>query len=233
VARKQLTPLIHRFARREELAAVLADRVAGVLAGAIADRGSGFLAVSGGTTPGTFFEALSGRPLDWSKVVVTLVDERLVPPGSERSNARLARERLLVREAAAARFVPLHSAAATPAEAALHASARLARQPWPLDAAVLGMGTDGHTASFFPDAEDLDTLLDPDAAEFVLPVIAPSAGEPRLTLSLPVILAARFLALHIEGEAKRQLLERVVGGRERLPIRALLENAAVEVFWTA
>ena len=130
-------------------------------------RGAGFLAVSGGTTPAAFFAELAGRPLDWERIVVTLVDERLVPPDSPRANQLLVRERLLVGPAAAARFVPLFEGG-SPEGAAARAEVALRGLPWPLDAAILGMGVDGHTASFFPDADNLDALLDPRGATIVL-----------------------------------------------------------------
>jgi 6-phosphogluconolactonase len=97
------------------------------------------------------------------------------------------------------------------------------------------MGTDGHTASFFPDADGLDTLLDPAAEDLVLPVHARSAGEPRLTLSLPAIAGARMLALHIEGEGKRGAFEAAFASEARpaKPIRTVIEasHARPTIFW--
>ena len=220
------------FESRQELATALAGAVARVLSDAISARGKAFLAVSGGTTPGAFFAALSQQPIDWSKVTVTLVDERLAPPTSPRSNAALVEARLLKGPAAAARFVGLYHEADMAEDAAALANAALRDLPWPLDAAILGMGADGHTASFFPDAANLDMLLDPSEQEIVLPVRAPSAGEPRLTLSLGAIVEARFLALHIEGGEKRAVLDRACAG-EALPIRAVLDEASrpVQIYW--
>ena len=222
----------HVFASRAELARSLAETVAGVLTRAIATRGTALLAVSGGSTPGRFFGELSKAPIDWANVIVTLIDERLAPPTSERANARLAAEKLLQGPAAAARFVPLYHDARTVEDAVVLAGKELETLPWPLDAAILGMGADGHTASFFPDAQNLATLTDPATDAIVLPVHAASSGEPRLTLSLRTIVAAGFLALHIEGAEKRQVLDRALGG-ENLPIRAVFDAAKrqVRIFW--
>jgi 6-phosphogluconolactonase len=221
------------FAARSELAAALAATVADVLTKAIERRGAGFLAVSGGNTPAQFFAELSQMPIDWEKVVVTLVDERFAPPSSPRSNARLVMEKLLKGPAAAARFVPLYREADSAEEAAALAGEPLRALPWPLDVAILGMGTDGHTASFFPDAVNLNALLDPASGRIILPVRAPSAGEPRLTLTLGSILKAGLVALHIEGAEKRQVLERALGPDRRLPIRAVFDHAQrpVQIFW--
>jgi 6-phosphogluconolactonase len=224
---------MHAFASRSALAEALAEAVAGVLDRAIGERGTGFLAVSGGTTPAQFFSVLATKPIDWARVVVTLVDERLVPEASPRSNAGLVHQKLLVGAAAAARFVPLYRLAQSVEEAARLAGGALGVLPWPLDAMVLGMGTDGHTASFFPDAENLDALLDAAAPQIVSAVYAPSAGETRLTLTMRPIMEAGFLALHIEGTEKRAVLDRALAGDapKRLPIRAVFETRPVEVYW--
>lgn len=221
------------FADREALASAFADTVANRLADAIARRGTALLAVSGGTTPAKFFAALSTRRIQWDKVTVTLIDERFVPRSSPRSNARLVAENLLQNAAAAARFVPLYHQAENIEAAASVADTALKALSWPLDVAVLGMGNDGHTASFFPDATDLSDLLDPASDRNILPVHAQSAGEPRLTLSMARIVAAGFVALHIEGAEKKQAFESAMGGDPQKPIRAVIDASKrpVEVFW--
>ena len=221
------------FAERADLADALANEVSSHLANAIARRGSGFLAVSGGTTPALFFGALSKRKIAWDKVIVTLIDERFVPASSPRSNAGLVTANLLQNEAASARFVPLYRDDADIDHAARSEDVELRSLPWPLDGAVLGMGTDGHTASFFPDADNLETLLDPQSNRIVLPVHAPSAGEPRLTLTAARIVEAGFIALHIEGAGKRTAFEAAIEQNGKRPIGAVIDMARrpVEVFW--
>jgi 6-phosphogluconolactonase len=227
------SPDWHEFASREELAEELASVVADVLRAAIEKRGNALLAVSGGNTPGMFFRELSRQELDWDNVTVTLVDERFVPEDSSRSNARLVRENLFQGNATAARFAGLFSDASTVEDAAGRASERLRNLPLPLDAVILGMGTDGHTASFFPDAGNLESLLAPSAEAIVAPVHAASGGEPRLTLTLARIVEAGFVALHIEGAEKRRVLETALETEAHLPIGAVLDRAPqpVRVFW--
>ncbi|MGY6709375.1 MAG: 6-phosphogluconolactonase [Rhizobiaceae bacterium] len=222
------------FSSALELAEALAARVAETLREAIAARGHATLAVSGGSTPVRFFEALSGKRIDWAKVTVTLVDERFVPPDHERSNEALVRRHLLKGEAASARFLGLWREADTVETAARLALLDLARLPAPLDVVVLGMGTDGHTASFFADAEGFDLLTAPACPVPLLPVKARSAGEPRLTLTLPVLAQARDLVLHIEGAEKEMVLARALAGAaaSELPIRAILDHtvAPLQIF---
>lgn len=222
------------FETRDALASALAAAVADRLRTAIETTGGATLAVSGGTTPALFFDALSQKELDWAKVVVTLVDERFVPPASELSNERLVREKLLRNEARLARFVGLYSEAATAEAAANGADAAVALLGPRLDAVVLGMGADGHTASFFPDAPNLDALTDPSQPRRVMSVHAPSGGEPRITLTLPLLVDAGFLALHIEGEAKKDVFERALAqAAPRLPIARVLDAAAapIDIYW--
>ena len=223
----------NQFTDSDALAGALAARTAGLLAHALALRGTALLAVSGGTTPGRFFAALSQTDIAWNKVTVTLVDERFVPPSSPRANAVLVREKLVQNRAAAARFVPLLRPGETLDRAAADSDRTVRELPLPFDVLMLGMGSDGHTASLFPDAAELERLLDPGAQRIVMPVHAASAGEPRLTLTLAGIVQARFVGLHIEGVEKRRVFEDALGNGERPPIRAVLDALPdpVEVFW--
>lgn len=226
---------LRTFPDRNTLAETLASEVAEALREAIADGGAATLAVSGGSTPKTFFHALSTAELDWEAVTITLVDERWVPDTEERSNARLIYEHLLWNAAARANFVPLYVDASAP-EGALHdVQQRVADLAGPLTVAILGMGDDGHTASFFPGGDRLEDAIDPAGRALVLPMRAAAAIEPRITLTLPVLLAAKKLLLHVEGDAKRRVLDEALAGDDPLamPIRAVIAHARapLEVVW--
>lgn len=226
---------LHEFTDGAALAEGLADRVCAVLAEAIAARGRASIAVSGGSTPKAFFKALSGRDIDWSKVTVTLVDERFVPADNPRSNHLLVAENLLCGRAAAATFLPLYRPAGSAQEAAGIASADAASLGHPFDVVILGMGTDGHTASFFPGGSRLAEAISAKTPRGVITMEADGAGETRLTFTFASLQDARFLALHIEGEAKKAVLAaaKADGPEEDMPIRAVLRRAAtpVDIYW--
>jgi 6-phosphogluconolactonase len=227
-----LSPARRTFADRQQLADALAEAVAADLRAGVTARGVASVAVSGGTTPAGFFQALAARnDVPWDKVVVTLVDERWVNESSDRSNARLVRANLLQGRAALAMFVPLYQGGEVPDVA--KAAQAFASVPEPLDAAILGMGNDGHTASFFPGGDTLEAALTGEGP--VVGIDAPGAGEPRVTLTLKRLLAAKALYLQIEGEEKAKTLERAEtdGPVEDMPVRAVLRQTQrpVTIYW--
>jgi len=230
-----MTAAMHVFDNGAALAEGLADAVAAALSAAIAERGEGTIAVSGGSTPKAFFKALSGKTIDWPKVIVTLVDERFVEPDSDRSNEKLVRDNLLINAAAAARLQPLYYPAATAEEAAAAATKQTASIGCPFDVVILGMGGDGHTASFFPGGSRLAEALDPATPRGLMTMEAEGAGEPRLTFTFSSLQDARLLVLHIEGAAKKDVLAKAEapGDEAEMPIRAVLRRAAspLHIYW--
>ncbi|MBS3849395.1 6-phosphogluconolactonase [Devosia sp. BSSL-BM10] len=229
-------PVLERrsFADKPTLANELAEAVADRIRTAIDARGEAAIAVSGGSTPSRFFQALGKtKDIDWSKVIVTLVDERWVDETNDRSNALLVNERMLQGPAATARFYPLYSGGDEPDAAGVaRTNALLADLPEQFAAVVLGMGSDGHTASFFPGGDTLDQALSEEGP--TLAIRAPGAGEPRITFTLPRLLRADGLYLHIEGEEKAAVLDTALGDgpTQDMPIRAVLRSGhAVNVYW--
>ena len=211
---------------REFLMLGLANVIAGQLADFLRREGRASLCVPGGTTPGPIFDTLSGVDLDWANVAVFLNDERWVPEDSPRSNTRLLRERLLRSKAAAAQMIPLYAAADAPEEK-LEELAEGLRPHLPISVLLLGMGADMHTASLFPGADRLTEALAPDAP-ILLPMRSEAAGEPRITLTAPVLKGAMNIHILIVGNEKRTALERAQTlPAEEAPVRAVLDNAIV------
>lgn len=223
------------FETRDLLEGALTDRIVPLLQAGINERGSAALVVSGGRTPAGLFQRLSHQDLDWSKVVVTLADERWVPADHEDSNARSVETHLLQYNAAAARFIPHVNEAATPHAGQVALEQQLAVLPEQIDAVILGMGEDGHTASFFPNAPELAAAIDPNCGEACMGVTPPVAPHLRMTLTLSRLLASRQIFLHLCGEGKTPVLEAAMGDgpTEEMPVRAVLrqDTTPVDIYW--
>jgi len=220
----------HRYADSNTLADALAQSVADDLRSGIAARDRATLVVSGGTTPKKFLAKLAQQDLDWTKVTITLADERWVPPTHARSNEHLLRNTLLTGGAAAATFVPLYTDAPDPESGLAEIAERIGALPLPFDAVVLGLGNDGHCASLFPDGDRFAQACDTANPARVSPMRSATAGEPRMTLTLSALVATRTLYLHIEGADKQAVLAQVRAGEgayARSPLRELLRAARV------
>ena len=221
----------HTFKNPMVLAEGLAQAVAEQLNEAIAKQGVATLVVSGGRSPVAFFQSLIKQPIDWSKVVVSLADERWVPVEHADSNAGLLKKNLLQGPAAKARFVGLYNVAASLEAAAEQADRTLAELP-PIDVLILGMGDDGHTASLFPGSPNLTQALQLDNARRCWPMLAPTVPHQRLSMSRSLLASARNIVLSIQGQAKLNTLNEALGGTDiaALPIRAFLQPT-LEIYW--
>jgi 6-phosphogluconolactonase len=180
---------------------------------AISERGRFAVVLAGGSTPRTTYEILARHhsdELDWSKVHVFFGDERTVHPEHEASNYRMVRETLLshVRVGSVHRM----RCELPPGEAAADYEKQLREffetDSFPaFDMVLLGLGEDGHTASLFPETSALDVS---DRWVVVNPVL--KLGTSRLTLTIPVINAARAVVFLVAGENKARALKEVLEG---------------------
>lgn len=213
------------YPSRDALMAGLAATIADELRAALV-AGHATLSVPGGTTPGPVFDALARTDLDWSRVAVLLNDERWVDETSPRSNTRLLRERLLVGCAAQARLVPLYATAPQP-EDMLDRLAEGILPHLPITSLLLGMGADMHTASLFPGADRLAQALAGNAP-VLMALRAEAAGEPRITLTAPVLKQARHIHILITGPEKRAALDRALTlPPSEAPVACILPQATV------
>ena len=215
-----------------------ADLLADTLSEAVAETGQAVFAGAGGSTPAPIYARLAHAPLDWSRIAVTLVDERYVPESSSESNAALMKRTLLTGPAAAARFIPLYSPQVTIDRAAAVAAHALAAEGGRIDAVLLGMGEDGHICSMFPGNPALKSLLSPALRPTVFGVAAGRDGMPpsleRLSINIPYLAGARRVVLALTGARKREVFEQdAAGDPDTRPIAALLAHGApLEVLWT-
>lgn len=222
----------HGFGDGQQLAQALALELEATLRAALSEQREVVLAVSGGKSPVPVFEALRDADLDWSRVIVTLVDERWVSASDPASNEALVRQHLLQGRAAAARFVPMFTGQSSARQAEPLLNATFAALPRPFAAVVLGMGDDGHTASLFPDSPQLDAGLAADAPT-CLSQVGAAAPTERMSLTLPAILAARKVFVQFAGASKHAVFADAMRGADRRwPISYVLAQMAtpVEVF---
>lgn len=229
----------------DELNARLAQDIAQRLKAAISARGVAVLSVSGGKSPIALFEALRVQAVDWAKVRVTLVDERCVPNTHPDSNALLVQTHLLQGLAAQAQFVPMVSADISDAPNITHVpllspvvQAKVAGialvAAGIADVLVLGMGTDGHTASLFPDAPNLQDALDTRNTQacVAIELAHPPANAPyaRVTQTLAQILSARHIVLPLSGAEKRNTLQQAWAKADpRYPVSYVLHQTQTPV----
>lgn len=219
----------HRFSSTAELDRALALHLAQRLTEDIARYGDASLAVSGGRTPSGMFAQLSRCDLDWSRVWLTLVDERCVPVDSPDSNERLLRETLLQSRAAHARFISMASASR---DGVAVLNSQITSMPRPFSAVVLGMGNDGHTASWFPGATNLAALLDPDNPALVMETEPLTAPHRRLTLTLAAVLQSREIIVHITGPEKKAVIEQAAD-QDSPVVAALAQREIPASIWWA
>jgi 6-phosphogluconolactonase len=218
---------LKQYADSEIMWLDLANQIAGVLTRGLMQHDRVSLVVPGGTTPGPIYDVLSAIDLDWARVDVLLTDERWVPQDDPRSNARLLREHLLVGKATAANFLPYYTGGDASKIDLIDVAAKV-KAMCPFTFLLLGMGTDMHTASLFPGADNLQKALAPGAPE-LLAMNAPGAQEPRVTLSAEAINGAMNKHLVILGEEKLDALRQAeaVGDPMEAPVAAVLDGLTV------
>lgn len=190
------------------------------LSSSIEKKGLASLVVSGGSSPIKVFDELSNFDLPWSKVQVTLVDDRLVEPENKNSNQKLISDYFLKSKAKVAQFFPLTN----------DLIIKTNNFKLPFDVNLLGMGEDGHFASLFPSMiDDFDAFNI--KAKFKV-FETSSQGDPflpRVTMNLSLILNSEMIILLVKGEKKINVLSEAYNNK-KLPIHYLLKNRRENLF---
>lgn len=222
------------FPTRAALMEAAAGFIAEALQDALDNRGAACAALSGGSTPEPAYALLAQRDLDWPRITFALVDERFVPPTHEASNERMLRRALAPALQKGAALLPMYAPARDVGEAA--ALADRAYAPLALDVALMGMGDDGHTASWFAGANGLTEALDENEPRTVVAIHAPQAAgsADRLTLTFSALRRASAVGLLITGQAKRALLREISANTGRAPVGALFRlppAGSLKVLW--
>jgi len=221
---------------RSELESKLVAEIAQTLAQDIEHKGRATLLVSGGSTPLNLFKLLSNADIEWSKVTVSLVDERFVPDGHKDQNGELVKANLLQNKALKAQFIPLVQNAEDATSNLDQVRSSFSSNHFPLSVVILGMGTDGHTASLFPAAPELDEGMDLNQSEWLMITNPKVAPHQRITFTRKALLNTNRLILHCYGQEKALILKEA---EQKLdyhiyPIAAFMGQDMIdlEVYWT-
>jgi 6-phosphogluconolactonase len=224
----------HNFPDRRRLFAGLAAELGEMLGEIVRKRRKASIAMPGGTTPGPLFESLSHMPLPWSKISVTLTDERWVSPEDPASNEWLVRDQLLKRRAADATFIGFKTNHAKATGGVTVTDRRLAPL-MPLDICVLGMGPDGHIASLIPGAEGYDAAVAESNKRSTAGLVSlGAAGSPdRMSLTLNAIASSKRIILLFMGQEKMNIFTDAKQGKGVTPVKDLLahKKAVIDAYW--
>jgi 6-phosphogluconolactonase len=206
---------IETFADPTKVAQRAAARIAADARAAIASRGRFLLAVSGGHTPWSMLRALATLPVDWARVHLFQVDERVAPDGDPSRNLTRIQASLLGHvpiPEANVHPMPVSTSDAVAAAADYARTLRtIAGDPGVLDLVHLGLGLDGHTASLVPG----DPILDVTDAD--VGVAGPYQGQRRMTLTYPALDRARAVLFVATGAEKAAMVHRLQAGDTTIP----------------
>lgn len=215
---------LNRFDSATELNVAFAEEIAQKLQEGINQNGMASLLVSGGNTPKALFAALKYKDIEWHKVVIALVDDRWVSLGDPASNEAMVRSTLLQDNARNAKFIGMKTAQEDAFDAVAAVTTNLSAIPTPFDVVILGMGEDGHTASIFPCCEQLEEGLTTDKP--ILATQPTTAPHQRMTFSKTALLNSKQLYLHLVGESKEAVLNKLtkLNDERQAPILAFLNQ---------
>ncbi len=223
---------IEQVPTAKDLARRAAEHIGSAIDLALDQRDRAQIALSGGTTPALAYALLGQDHLPWDRVDVFLGDERWVAADDESSNARMLRNTLLKPDQPGARacFHPVPTVELESPEASAEAFAALVAkacegEPPVFDFMLLGLGDDGHTASLFPGTEA-------PGVRDRWTTIGRGKGLERITLTAPVLSAARQVVFLVSGEAKHQALSRLVDSAEsaqRTPAKLVQPSSEILV----
>lgn len=225
--------LEQHFETREEASRAAAQAIAALVMRRLDGQYKASVVVSGGTTPERCFAELAKMELDWEHVSIVLSDERWVPPDGDDSNERLVRETLLKGRAADAYLLPFYKEDSNPEARSDEINQQIRNLPFPFACALIGMGEDGHFASLFPDADNLEDGLDTESLHLSIPVTTGSSPHARISLTLSALSRSDEIILLLFGDKKLEVLEAAKQIDSDLPIARLLlqKRAPVNVYW--
>ncbi len=223
----------HFFETREQASAAAAERITAALVHRLDTQKGTALVVGGGSSPVQCFQALSQQAIAWDRITVLASDDRWVAPDHDDSNEKLIRDQLLVGAAANATLLSFYAPDVSVEERAAQLNDDIRYAPIPFACAMLGMGADGHFASLFPDADNLDTGLDLESTDLYVPVHTAASPYARISLSLAALSRSDEIVLLFFGDEKLAVYEQARDGNREFPVTHLLrqKRAPVHIYW--
>ena len=197
----------------------LSEQIYDILKLTIKDKGTASFVVSGGSSPIKIFHELSFMNLDWTKVNITLVDDRLVDKSHNDSNEKLVIENLMINKAANLNFISL-----------CNSPEKILNINRPFDIMLLGMGEDGHFASLFPSLIKTNSdYFDPSSTPEI--IYTEALGSPchkRISMNLSMILQSNTIFLLIPSEKKLEVYEEAKKNK-KIPLYFLLNQIKTKI----
>ena len=223
-----------KFDSRDELVTQLKENVMEALNKGIKVRGNASMLLSGGTTPGPLYQAMSNCDLEWQNAWFAPTDERWVAPDHNDSNEKLIRETLIQNKASAANYIGLKSAPNNPRDGQKETEQKIKQLPSRFDVVLLGMGEDGHTASLFPNLEETEYALNESCVQHCAPISRGNGEVDRMTMTLNCLLNSKNVILYFYGNKKLEVFEQAKKAKSlTLPVSYLLhqKRTSVSLFW--
>ena len=225
---------MQEFENKEALEIVLSNRIASIIKRNLQKQDHVSILFSGGSTPKGLLNRLASMPLDWQRLKISLVDDRMVAVDSPFSNAGMIQRELLERIPSiepSPTFVPLVLFPSN-FEQNLNDLNKGLELLGNIDIVLLGMGLDGHFASIFPQDKASYQGLSHSYEAPLLYTKAPAFPEDRITFSWPFLKTAKHLFLHVTGAPKKEIIQQNHQD-SNLPIQTLLNDHQnnLEIVW--
>lgn len=219
---------------RAELEYNLCEDLCSILTKAIEEKGHATLGLSGGSTPKNLFHLLSQRELEWNKISIFPIDERFLDDENKAQNGHLIRSTLLKNKAQKAKFIPLIYNNIDYYVNLEIAEKELSNIQKPYDIILLGMGLDGHTASLFPEINNLKEGLNDQNEKLLINTQPKHAPYKRISMTAAAINTSQHLFLHIYGSEKKLLFDKALGLNDpyQFPITAFANHSNFKIYWT-
>jgi 6-phosphogluconolactonase len=223
----------HRFKTREQASIKVAEHISAAIERSLDGQTRASVVVSGGTSPVRCYAELSTTKINWSQIDVFLSDERWVAADHPASNEKLVVDNLRCGAAQDLRLHGVYRKGVLIEQRCTEIEADLHRLHSPFASVLLGMGSDGHFASLFPDLEGLGESLELNAERFCVPVRTAASEYPRISLTLSALCHSNDIVLLMFGDEKWQTYNRARNSADAYPVSRLLlqDQTPLHVYW--